>query len=95
MIIGNSSAGIREAPYYGIPTINIGMRQKNRSLDKDIINVPYDKHAVVNAIHKACSMDKYFSDHHFGDGKSNDRFLKIIKGESFWKIQTQKYFIDN
>ena len=38
-IIGNSSAGIREAPYYGIPIINIGTRQQNRAIHADIINV--------------------------------------------------------
>ena len=37
-IIGNSSAGIREAPYYGLPTVNIGTRQQNRSLNNNIIN---------------------------------------------------------
>ena len=31
-IIGNSSAGIREAPYYNVPIINIGTRQKNRAI---------------------------------------------------------------
>ena len=36
-IIGNSSAGVREAPYYGIRTIDIGSRQ-NKSLAKSIIN---------------------------------------------------------
>ena len=30
LIIGNSSAGIREAPVFGVPTINIGTRQNNR-----------------------------------------------------------------
>ena len=37
-IIGNSSAGIREAPYYGIPTINIGSRQRNRAQLPSVIN---------------------------------------------------------
>ena len=41
-IIGNSSAGVREAPYYGIPAINIGTRQNNRAFSKAIINSDYN-----------------------------------------------------
>ena len=41
-IIGNSSAGIREAPFYGIPTINIGDRQLNRANLKSISNIGYN-----------------------------------------------------
>jgi UDP-N-acetylglucosamine 2-epimerase (hydrolysing) len=36
--MGNSSAGIREAPYYGLPIINIGTQQ-NRAVHADIVNV--------------------------------------------------------
>ena len=38
-IIGNSSAGVREAPFYGIPTINLGDRQNNRADGDSIFNV--------------------------------------------------------
>jgi UDP-N-acetylglucosamine 2-epimerase (hydrolysing) len=40
-IIGNSSAGIREAPYYGLPIINIGTRQQNRAVHADIVDVDF------------------------------------------------------
>ena len=39
MILGNSSSGVREAPFYGIPTINIGTRQSNRVNTKSIFNI--------------------------------------------------------
>jgi tRNA(Ile)-lysidine synthetase-like protein len=45
-IIGNSSAGIREAPHYGVPTINLGSRQNNRSLNDEIININYNKDII-------------------------------------------------
>ena len=38
-ILGNSSAAVREAEVFGTPAINIGSRQKNRSKNKEIINV--------------------------------------------------------
>ena len=41
-IVGNSSAGIREAPVYGVPTVNIGTRQLNRFVYPSIVTVPED-----------------------------------------------------
>lgn len=93
-IIGNSSAGIREAPYYGIPIINIGTRQQNRSLHADIINVNYD--AV--SIHAALKI----IDHHqvvnnntgFGSGNSAQLFLNSLLEKDIWSINHQKQFRD-
>ena len=42
-IIGNSSAGIREAPFYGVPAINIGSRQHQRFKNKIIHNIDFNK----------------------------------------------------
>ena len=38
LLLGNTSSGIHESPYYGIPTINIGDRQKGRSISRNILN---------------------------------------------------------
>ena len=51
-IIGNSSAGIREAPYYSTPTIDIGSRQNNRSKSKSILNSSYNKKDILKNIKK-------------------------------------------
>ena len=47
-IIGNSSAAIREAPFYGIPSINVGSRQNNRSSSSTIKNVNCQKNQILN-----------------------------------------------
>ena len=49
-IIGNSSSGIREAPYYNIPTINIGSRQKNRVSISSIYNTNNTKKNIIKLI---------------------------------------------
>jgi len=49
-MIGNSSAGVREAPYYAVPTINVGTRQHNRVSYESIINVGYESQEILNAI---------------------------------------------
>lgn len=49
-LIGNSSSGIREAFLYGVPAINIGTRQQGRERTKNVIDVPYDKEKILEAI---------------------------------------------
>jgi UDP-N-acetylglucosamine 2-epimerase (hydrolysing) len=91
-IIGNSSAGIREAPYYGIPIINIGTRQQNRALHADIINVDYDRESITNALK---GIDKHQIAQvasGFGDGNSADLFLKCLIDDAIWSINHQKQF---
>ena len=49
-IIGNSSAGVREAPYYQKPSIDLGNRQKNRAKSKSILSCNFDKKEIVDTI---------------------------------------------
>lgn len=92
-IIGNSSAGIREAPYYGLPTINIGTRQQNRSLHKDIINCHYDTNSILQAIDLAvCS--KFEKVNLYGKGNSDQLFIDCLNDSTFWEISKQKIFKD-
>ena len=92
-IIGNSSAGIREAPYYGIPTVNVGTRQNGRTSNPDIINTTYNSTSIINAIQEA-KVKKVTPRHLFGDGKSNEQFLKIISSDVLWQTSKQKIFAD-
>lgn len=92
-IIGNSSAGIREAPFYGIPTINIGDRQKGRYLFETIINVADSKKIILNAI-KQIKDVKRVKSAYFGDGKSSERFVEILRRPETWDVDVQKYFVD-
>jgi len=93
-IIGNSSAGIREAPYYNIPVINIGSRQSNRSSNSEVVNVSYDPDKIVNAIQKISGKAEVSSSGDFGKGNSAALFLEMLKNPEIWKIQHQKRFRD-
>ena len=53
MVIGNSSSGMLETPSLGIPTINIGNRQKGRIISKNIINSKYETKYIIKNIRKA------------------------------------------
>jgi UDP-N-acetylglucosamine 2-epimerase (hydrolysing) len=93
-IIGNSSAGIREAPYYGIPIINIGTRQQNRTVHSDIINVDYSKESILKALNSIDSHKIQMSNSDFGEGNSAQLFLESLKNSNIWDINHQKQFRD-
>ncbi len=94
-LLGNSSAGIRECPVYGVPTINISSRQTGRGTSNCVIHVPGDKLKISEAINSICY---HRIDHQpdlcFGNGDSAKLFLEAISREKFWQVSTQKYFND-
>lgn len=92
-MIGNSSAGIREVPFYGIPSINLGNRQNNRSSAKTIINATENKDDILNCIEK---VDRYRLEpvKEFGQGNSDQMFIDCLEKEELWATGTQKFFND-
>lgn len=93
-IIGNSSAGICEAPYYNTPTINIGTRQNNRAKHPTITNVGFDKILILKAINSIKKDAQLVSFTNFGNGNSADQFLELLKTDKFWQTDCQKQFQD-
>lgn len=92
-MIGNSSAGIREVPFYGKPTINLGSRQNNRSKAKSIVNIDEDADLIIEAVNSYHS-ERFDCTKEFGDGKSDILFLKVIENPSTWVTNRQKLFMD-
>jgi len=95
-IIGNSSAGIREAPFFGTPTINIGSRQNRRFKTGSIIDCACSRGAILGAIEQARVLPRQDSPagHHFGDGDSVSRFAQVLAEPDFWATPLQKQFMD-
>ena len=92
-IIGNSSSGIREAPHYGIPTIDLGSRQRNRAQAKSIFHVEINYQDILSTIKKVKNK-KYQAINLFGDGNSAILFKDILKNKYNWEEVLQKYFVD-
>ena len=91
-IIGNSSAGIVEAPYYGTPCINLGNRQKNRANIKSVINSSFSTKNILNLIN-IYSDRRFKTVSHFGLGNSNKKFIDVLyKNNKIWDGENQKYF---
>jgi len=92
-IIGNSSSGITEAPYYGIPTIDLGSRQKNRAKIRSVFSVNSFKKSTV-LINKFKKKEiKFQTLKYFGTGNSHKKFLNILNRKRIWSIKNQKQFI--
>jgi UDP-N-acetylglucosamine 2-epimerase (hydrolysing) len=92
-MIGNSSAGVREAPHFGVPAINLGTRQNNRVKCASILDVAIESATIAAAIGRAADMPRV-SHSMFGDGNSAQHFYRILKSRDFWRTRTQKYFVD-
>jgi UDP-N-acetylglucosamine 2-epimerase (hydrolysing) len=90
-IIGNSSAGIREAPFYGVPTIDLGERQKFRGKSKSIKNFNFEEKKILTYIKKLNK--KFRSSRYYGAGDSISKIKKIIEKKTFWNTKIQKHFI--
>jgi UDP-N-acetylglucosamine 2-epimerase (hydrolysing) len=94
-IIGNSSSGIREAPIYAVPTINLGSRQNNRFEHESIFNVEERRDAVLKAIRALARRKRPFrASDFFGKGNSVKKFTRALEREGFWRIAIQKQFRD-
>lgn len=61
VIVGNSSSALVEAPYFNLPSVNIGLRQNGREKTKNVIDVNHDKEEIKDAIIRAIN-DKDFKE---------------------------------
>ena len=81
--IGNSSSGIIEVPAFGIPTVNIGDRQRGRMQADSVINCEPTCSAITQAINTALSQEfrstAANAANPFGDGETSEKILRIIK----------------
>ena len=92
-IIGNSSVGIREAPFLGKIAIDLGDRQKFRSKNPNVKNFKFEEKKVIKFIKNF--KNNSIKSKEFGDGKSSLKINKILNSKSFWKIDIQKHFKRN
>ncbi len=77
-VLGNSSSGIVEAPFLGIPVVNIGDRQKGRYLCKNVIQCGRSQEEIKKAI-IAMLEQPVLVDTYYGDGHTSGIVVKLIK----------------
>lgn len=87
IMIGNSSSGIIESASFGLPTINIGSRQKGRMAPENVLHCECQKNQILDKINMVKEMDMknklkgYVNP--YGDGKASKRMVDIIESIDF------------
>tara|TARA_R110002049_G_scaffold35115_2_gene113654 strand:+ start:10 stop:1188 length:1179 start_codon:yes stop_codon:yes gene_type:complete len=92
-IIGNSSAGVREAPFYGLPSVNIGTRQNSRFRGPSVLDCGYSEKDIEQVLTQIDKLNVEKSTW-FGKGNSTELFQSHIDSERMWDIPVQKVFVD-
>lgn len=90
-IVGNSSSGIREAAFLGVPSVNIGTRQNGRERGINVLDVPNSSKKIVDAIKKQSIQKKYPPDYLYGDGYSAQKIVNFLKISNFKNQKTNTY----
>lgn len=77
-MFGNSSSGVRETCYFGTPTVNIGTRQQDRERGGNVIDAPYDRQKIHEAIKTQISHGRYEPQYIFGNGDAGKLIANIL-----------------
>jgi GDP/UDP-N,N'-diacetylbacillosamine 2-epimerase (hydrolysing) len=80
VLIGNSSAGILEAPAIGTPSINLGLRQKGRIAAQSVFSLPRFQLNEFRRLLKKSMVFKRGNYSLYGDGKSSERIVDVLTG---------------
>jgi len=82
-LLGNSSAGILEAPLLKLPVVNVGNRQKGRLHAENVTFVPHEKNSIMHAVRRAVFDSEYRAvvsrgSNPYGDGRSAKKIAEIL-----------------
>jgi UDP-N-acetylglucosamine 2-epimerase (hydrolysing) len=92
IMIGNSSAGVREAPFLGLPSINVGTRQNKRASENQTYNCNAECiNELIELVNKNWGVRNGKSEY-FGTGNASVKFLEVIINKSFWELPIQKSY---
>ena len=92
-VLGNSSSGIIEVPSFGIPTLDIGDRQKGRIAAKSVIHCGYSTDEIKEGLEKVIAYKAQTIDNPYYKERTRDAILNVIKTYPLNNI-VQKHFYD-
>ncbi|MBS82235.1 MAG: UDP-N-acetylglucosamine 2-epimerase (hydrolyzing) [Variovorax sp.] len=92
VMIGNSSAGVREAPFMGIPSLDLGTRQSNRSFAPSVTKASCLEVEVISDFLNKEWGKRYSPSQEFGHGFAAKKFRELLLRPTFWGRPMQKYF---
>lgn len=95
LMVGNSSSGIIDAPYFGLPSVQVGGRQAGRERGANVIEVPPRRRAILAAIRRAIGDARFRraaarAKSPYGDGRASARIVKVLAGVKLGPELVQK-----
>lgn len=93
-IIGNSSMGVREAPFLGIPSLDVGTRQANRGGAPSLWQAATDDFACIKNFLDQAWGQRYTKSQNFGAGDAAQQFVNFLSSIEIWNQPLQKYFVE-
>jgi len=83
IMVGNSSSALIDAPSFGLPAVNTGIRQEGRERGKNVIDVPHSKKEIMKAVGMALTGKEFLAEvkkcqNPYGDGKTGPRIAEIL-----------------
>lgn len=93
-MVGNSSAGVREAPFLGLPSLDIGTRQSNRSDAPSVTACEASDRVAILQFLKTHWGRQAVPHDGFGQGTAAERFVATLADPAFWALSLQKAFRD-
>jgi len=77
-IVGNSSSAIREGAFIGTPAVNVGTRQTGRQRAANVVDAPYDREAIGDALATQVAHGRYAAEPIYGDGRAGERIADVL-----------------
>lgn len=93
-IIGNSSMGVREAPFLGVPSLDIGTRQSNRGTAPSLMRCSAHDRRSIDSFLGDFWGRRFDSSQSFGRGDAARSFVELLGQDAFWDRPMQKYFVE-
>ena len=90
-LIGNSSAGLRECSYLGVPVVNIGNRQHRRNRAQNVTDVGYSRGQILQATRAAFSRDHFPPSDLYGNGDAGKKIAEILATAELTYSKTISY----
>jgi UDP-N-acetylglucosamine 2-epimerase (non-hydrolysing)/GDP/UDP-N,N'-diacetylbacillosamine 2-epimerase (hydrolysing) len=78
-IVGNSSSGLYEAPSLGLPTVNIGSRQKGRLRAPSVVDVESNADSILSAVTHVLRAGRVAPANPYGDGYAAEKIVNVLR----------------
>ncbi|MFM7525854.1 MAG: UDP-N-acetylglucosamine 2-epimerase [Actinomycetota bacterium] len=91
VFVGNSSVGVREAGFLGVPVVNIGTRQRGRERSVNVFDCGYTRQEIEMAVRSQIAHGRYPADSLYGDGTAGKRIAELLANSP---LSSDKQFVD-